>query len=101
MKRTQAYIREDQAERIAERAKERGVSRVEVIRQILDVALDLGDVEAEARAAIIATAGILSEAPDWPAWQRSVRGRTASERLDDLVALGALRYVGADRASWG
>jgi hypothetical protein len=36
------------------------------------------------RAAILATAGILSEAPEWPEWQRSVRGRTASERLDDL-----------------
>ncbi len=84
MQRTQVYVREDQAERITARAKERGVSRAEVIRQILDVALDLGDAEAEARAAIVATAGILSEAPDWPAWQRSVRGRTASEGLDDL-----------------
>ena len=84
MKRTQVYIREDQARRIAERAEERGVSQAEVIRQILDAALDLGDAEGEARAAILATAGILSQSPDWPEWQRSVRGRSASERLDDL-----------------
>ncbi|MBA2668234.1 MAG: ribbon-helix-helix protein, CopG family, partial [Trueperaceae bacterium] len=42
MKRTQIYIREDQARRIAERAEERGVSQAEVIRQILDAALDTG-----------------------------------------------------------
>ncbi len=84
MKRTQVYIREDQAQRIAERAEERGVSQAEVIRQILDGAFDLGDAEAEARAAILATAGILNDAPDWPEWQRSVRGRSASERLADL-----------------
>jgi hypothetical protein len=50
MKRTQIYIREDQAKRIEERAEERGVSQAEVIRQILDAALDTGDAEAEARA---------------------------------------------------
>jgi len=82
MKRTQIYIREDQAERIVGLAEERGISQAEVIRQILDAALDTGDAEAEARAAILATAGILRDAPDWPDWQRSVRGRTAAERLD-------------------
>jgi hypothetical protein len=84
MKRTQIYIRDDQAERILERAEERGISQAEVIRQILDAALDTGDAEAEARAAILATAGVLQDAPDWPEWQRSVRGRSAAERLDEL-----------------
>jgi hypothetical protein len=84
MRRTQIYIREDQAQRILERAEERGISQAEVIRQILDAALDTGDAEAEARAAIVATAGVLRDAPDWPAWQRSVRGRTAVERFDEL-----------------
>jgi hypothetical protein len=84
MKRTQIYIREDQAQRILEQAEERGVSQAELIRQILDAALDTGDAEAEARAAILATAGVLPDAPDWPEWQRSVRGRTAADRLDEL-----------------
>ena len=84
MKRTQIYIREDQAQRILEEAEERGVSQAELIRQILDAALDTGDAEAEARAAILATAGVLRDAPDWPEWQRSVRGRTAADRLDEL-----------------
>ncbi len=84
MKRTQIYIREDQAQRILEEAEERGVSQAELIRQILDAALDTGDAEAEARAAILATAGVLRDAPDWPEWQRSVRGRTAADRLDEV-----------------
>jgi hypothetical protein len=83
MRRTQIYIRDDQARRIAERADERGISQAEVIRQILDAALDTGDAEAEARAGIVATAGILRDAPDWPEWQRTVRGRLAAQRLDD------------------
>jgi hypothetical protein len=83
MKRTQIYIRDDQAARIAERAEERGLSQAEVIRQILDAALDTGDAEAEARAAIMATAGLLRDAPDWREWQRSVRGRSAAQRLED------------------
>ena len=33
---------------------------------------------------ILATAGILADYPDWPEWQRSVRGRTAAKRLDEL-----------------
>lgn len=83
MRRTQIYITDDQANRILEIARSRGVSQASVIRQILDAALDTGDPEAEARAAILATAGMLENAADWPAWQRSVRGRTADERLTD------------------
>lgn len=51
-----------------------------MIRQILDAALETGDSEAEARTGILATAGILPEAPAWPEWQAAVRGRSAAER---------------------
>ncbi|MGI8574441.1 MAG: hypothetical protein ACR2MA_03670 [Egibacteraceae bacterium] len=52
-----------------------------MIRQILDAALRTGDAEAEARAAIHATSGILPDAPDWREWRRHVRGCSADERL--------------------
>jgi hypothetical protein len=81
MKRTQIYIEEDQARRIKELARSRRVSQAQVIRQILAAALDPEDAEAEARADILATAGILADAPDWPEWQSSVRGRSAADRL--------------------
>jgi hypothetical protein len=83
MKRTQIYITEEQAARIRQLARDRGVSQAQVIRQVLDDALETGDPEAEARAGILATAGILRDAPDWPEWQARVRGRTADERLTD------------------
>lgn len=41
------------------------------------------DAQAEARAGILATAGILPNAPDWPEWQAQVRGRSADERRSD------------------
>jgi hypothetical protein len=81
MKRTQIYIEEEQARRIKELARNRRVSQAQVIRQILNAALDPSDAEAEARAGILSTAGILAEAPAWPEWQASVRGRSAAERL--------------------
>ena len=83
MRRTQIYITDEQAARIRAIARERSVSQAQVIRQILDAALDTGDRETEARAGILATAGILAAAPDWPEWQRRVRGRSADERLTD------------------
>ena len=83
MRRTQIYITDEQSKRIQEIARRRGVSQAQVIRQVLDEALETGDAEAEARAAILATAGILSDAPDWPQWQAEVRGRSADERLSD------------------
>ncbi len=83
MRRTQVYITDEQAERIRAIARERKVTQALVIRQILDAALDTGDPEAEARAGILATAGILPDAPDWPEWQAQVRGRSADERLSD------------------
>lgn len=82
MKRTQVYLTEDQDRRLAEIARERGISRAGALRSALDAALGTGDAEAEASAVILATAGLLADYPDWPEWQRSVRGRTASERMD-------------------
>jgi hypothetical protein len=83
MKRTQIYIREDQAKRIAERAADQGISKAEAIRRILDAAFET-DVEADARSGILATAGLLPDAPDWATWQGSVRGRPAVTRLEVL-----------------
>lgn len=81
MKRTQIYITEEQDRRLARKAKDERISKAEAIRRILDRALESGDAEAEARSVIQATAGICADYPDWPEWQRSVRGRTAAERL--------------------
>lgn len=81
MKRTQIYITEEQERRIAQRARDEHTSKAEVIRRILDGALETGDAEAEARAVIAATSGICADYPDWEEWQRSVRGRPAEERL--------------------
>ncbi len=83
MRRTQIYITEEQSARIVELAEQQGVSQAQVIRQLLDAGLETGDPEAEARAAIRATAGVLADAPDWPEWQAAVRGRSADERLSD------------------
>jgi predicted amino acid dehydrogenase len=84
MRRTQIYITEDQDRRLTALAGDRHVAKAVVIRQILDAALETGDAEAEARAAIVATAGICADAPDWPEWQRDARGRTADQRLRDV-----------------
>jgi hypothetical protein len=81
MRRTQIYITEEQDARLAEIAADRGISKAEAIRRILDQALDAGDADHEARSVIGATAGICADYPDWPEWLRSVRGRTADERL--------------------
>ena len=83
MKRTQIYITDEQATQIKQLARSRRTSKAHVIRQILDAALETGDAEAEARAGILATAGILPAAPDWPEWQATVRGRSAAERLSE------------------
>jgi hypothetical protein len=81
MQRTQIYITDEQAREIKALARRRRLSMASVIRQILDAALETGDAEAEARAGIIATAGVLPDAPDWPEWQAFVRGRSAADRL--------------------
>lgn len=81
MKRTQISITDEQAAQIKQLALSRRTSRAHVIRQILEVALETGNVEAEARAGILATAGILPQAPDWPECQAAVRGSTTSSLL--------------------
>lgn len=84
MKRTQIYITDEQDRRIAGLAADLGVSKADVVRRMLDQGLELGDSEEEARAVILATAGLLSDYPDWEEWQRAVRGRPAGERLGSL-----------------
>jgi Antitoxin ParD len=79
MRRMQINITDEQSQRISQMAAERGVPKAQVIRGILDRALNTGDHEAEAWAAILASAGVMSDAPDWPEWQRSARGRTAAQ----------------------
>ncbi|MCU1356637.1 MAG: hypothetical protein JWM89_2055 [Acidimicrobiales bacterium] len=85
MRRTQIYLTEEQDARIAELAEARAVSKAEVIRGILDGALDSGDAEADGRAAILATAGLCADYPDWPEWLEDVRAAGgAGGRLDRL-----------------
>lgn len=81
MRRTQIYITDEQDRLLARRARSEGISKAETIRRILNGALDAGNPEGEARAIILSTAGICADYPDWPEWQRAVRGRTADERL--------------------
>lgn len=81
MKRTQIYITEEQERKIANIAEDLGVSKAEVIRQMVDRGLGNDDAGDQARNAIRATAGILTDYPAWQEWQRQVRGRTAKERL--------------------
>ena len=84
MRRTQIYITDEQAARIAELAEFRRVSKAEVIRGILDEALEVGDAETEASAGIRTTAGSMPDAPDWQEWQESVRGKSADGRLKNF-----------------
>ena len=81
MQRTQIYLTVDQRTRIATRAKERSCAQSEIIRELLDRGLGINPVDHDSGAAIRETAGLLADAPDWQEWQRSVRGRTAEERL--------------------
>jgi hypothetical protein len=83
MKRTQVYLTEDQDRRLDQLARDRQTSKAGALRWALDSALDTGDAAAEAKAIILATAGICADYPDWEEWQRNVRGRTAVERLED------------------
>lgn len=86
MQRTQIYLKDEHQERLARIASDRGISKSEVIREILDREFSfVADAEARA-AAVRETAGILKgkDYPDWEQWQRAARGRTADERLRDL-----------------
>ncbi|HEY7202631.1 MAG TPA: hypothetical protein VIC57_20585 [Candidatus Dormibacteraeota bacterium] len=78
------YLTDAQRTRLAARARASGISEAEVIRRILDDALGLG-TDQEARLAVVKeTAGLLSDAPDWPEWLRAVRGTGTRDRLRDL-----------------
>lgn len=68
------YLTDEQRKRIAQRAKDAGVSQAEVIRQILDEALGIDDGRDERLEAVQAAFGICRDYPDWPEWLRQVRG---------------------------
>jgi hypothetical protein len=84
MQRTQIYLTAAQRQRIARRAADAGTSQAEVIRGILDDALGLDDGRRDRREAVLATAGLLHDAPDWPEWLDQVRGTGAADRLRRL-----------------
>lgn len=85
MHRTQIYLTDEQVRRIADRAADQGVSKAEVIRQILDAELDPDTSDAADRAVILATAGICADYPDWPDWLAEVRPPGgAAARLESL-----------------
>jgi hypothetical protein len=82
MQRVQIYLTDEQRSRVADRAKSKKCAQSEVIREILDRGLGIGHDASDALAAIRETAGILDDERDWESWQRSVRGRSANDRLD-------------------
>ena len=84
MRRTQIYLTEVQDERLKRLARERGESKAEVIRSILDREFDGAAAADDDRAAIRSTAGLCAGYPDWPEWLASVRGAPAADRLDEL-----------------
>lgn len=86
MRRTQIYLTDEQAERIAALASDRGKTKAEVIRGILDESLGTaaGGQEAEDRLVLAATSGLCRDYPDWPDWLAGVRGSGADRRLSDL-----------------
>lgn len=83
MQRVQIYLSDEQRRRVAARAEERSCPQAEIIREILDLGLGIEHEPIDGLAAIRETAGLLADEPDWETWQRSVRGRSAAERLED------------------
>ncbi|HEU5004104.1 MAG TPA: CopG family transcriptional regulator [Actinomycetota bacterium] len=83
MRRTQIYLTEEQDQLVGTRARELGVSKAAVIRQLLDERLGI-DEGGEREAAILQTSGLLADYPDWPEWLASVRGPSADEKLHRL-----------------
>jgi hypothetical protein len=84
MQRVQIYLTDEQRRRVAERAELRECAQSAVIRDILDHGLGITHDPSDALAAIRETSGLVTDGQDWEAWQRSVRGRTADERLEAL-----------------
>ncbi len=84
MRRTQIYLTEAQDERLKRIARDRGESKAEVIRSIIDREFDGGAADEDDRAVIRSTAGVCADYPDWPEWLDVVRGGPAADRLADL-----------------
>ncbi len=64
MQRTNIFLTDEQQRRLDRRAKEDGVSKSELIRMILDEALDITRASASPEQAIEATSGIWSDRDD-------------------------------------
>lgn len=87
MKRTQIYITEEQDRLVDARARAMGVSKAEVIRQLLDQGLGTTDSTDARHKALEESFGAMADAPDWSAWLDGVRsGRGADARLRALAA---------------
>ena len=84
MRRTQIYLTEDQDDRLKHIARERGESKAEVIRSIIDREFNGEAADEDDRAVIRSTAGVCAAYPDWPEWLDAVRGTPAADRLADL-----------------
>jgi hypothetical protein len=77
MRRTQLYLTDEQ------RGKLRS-SEAEVVRRILARTLGGPNIREQRLAAVEDTAGLLTDAPDWPDWLASVRGKGVDRRLKEL-----------------
>ncbi|HLH69405.1 MAG TPA: hypothetical protein VKY90_10325 [Candidatus Dormibacteraeota bacterium] len=75
---------DEQRRRLARRAADEGISQAEVVRRILDRALDIRRGVEDRLAVVEATAGVLADHPDWPEWLAGVRGPGSAERLRRL-----------------
>ncbi|HYN33096.1 MAG TPA: CopG family transcriptional regulator [Ilumatobacteraceae bacterium] len=84
MRRTQIYLTDEQRSQVAERARARGCAQSQIIRELLDRGLGIETESDDPVAAIRETAGLLADEADWEGWQRSVRGRSADQRLTAL-----------------
>jgi predicted DNA-binding protein len=77
VKRTQIYLEEEHERELARRAKARGTTKSELIREALDAYLGTGDLEAEGlrhfKDAVEAVAGIAPYLPDGATYVREMR----------------------------
>ncbi len=79
------YLTDEQRKRLKQRATDSGRSEAEVVREILDEALGIGDRTEKLLEALDAAFGICKDYPDWPEWLQNVRGtQTMDERLKEL-----------------
>jgi hypothetical protein len=84
MRRTQLYLTDEQRGKLRSLAKAEGVSEAEVVRRILARTLGGPNIREQRLAAVEDTAGLLTDAPDWPDWLASVRGKGVDRRLKEL-----------------